>query len=351
MKSIKHQCFICLTLIWISFVPEICLAAEKINLRFPTLYNPNALAGRLYLQPLDVHDDIVVTGWSFTFELGSAVDYNVYFKENNGDDELTVNYNIFSFALSKDIAIASQNIELGATLRIHQDKKNTLLSDLVRDFHDMFPSDGFGQVPPKNQYYGEIGNNNTEVIADSGDIFLSTLQLSGKYQIWRDSGLGTYKPNLTLKLSTRIPFSGKDFDTLGVALSAGLSKEVFKQFYLLGSGGIIYQNLDQNDFKASNLKVKDIALDCFVGSIWDFGEKENWYAQLGTRWASERISYSENQDSAESSWTILFGLNYRTLLKNGDLVDFYINCSEDLPGIGHGLEPDFGVYSGFSYHL
>ena len=352
MKNFKRQsAVLCLTLFFLSLMTGVGLAAEQINLRFPVLYNPNALAGRLYLQPLDVHDDVVVKGWSFSFELGSAVDYNVYFKESEGDDELTVNYNTYSFALSKDISLASRDIELGAVLRIHQDKKSTLLSSLVRNFHDAFPSDGFGEVPPEDQYFGEIGDNNTEIIADSGNVFLSTLQLSGKYQLLEDAGLGTYQPNLTLKLSTRIPLSGKDFDTFGVALSAGLSKEVFNQFFLIGSGGVAYQDLEQSDFNATNLNVDDIAIDCFVGSIWDFGEKENWYAQLGTRWSSERISYSENPDSAESGWIILFGLNYRTLLNNGDLVGFYFNCSEDLPGLGHGLESDFGVYSGFTYHL
>ena len=338
-------------LLLLLLLPTSSLAEEPVGLRFPVLYNPNALAGRLYLQPLDVHDDVVVKGWSFGFELGTAADYNVYFKENDGDDELTVNYNIFSFVATKDVSIFSQDIELGAIVRVHQDKKKTLLSQLVREFHDAFPSDGFGEVPPKGQYYGKVGNNDTEVIADSGDIFISTLQLSGKYQLLSDAGLGTYRPNLTLKLSTRIPLSSKSFDTFGLALSAGLSKEVFEQIYLIGSGGVIYQDLDQDDFDANNLDVEDVVVDCFVGSIWDFGVRENWYAQLGTRWSSERITYSENSDSAEASWIILFGINYRTVRENGNSIDFYLNCSEDLPGLGHGLEPDFGVYSGFSYHL
>jgi len=352
MKIFKRQCGILpFVLFFLLLTSGVAFAAEQINLRFPVLYNPNALAGRLYLQPLDVHDDVVVKGWSFTFEVGSAVDYNIYFKEKDGDDELTVNYNVYSFALTKDITVADQNIELGAVLRIHQDKKSTLLADLVKNFHNAFPSDGFGEVPPDGQYYGEVGNNDTRIIADSGDIFLSTLQLSGKYQIWEDGGLGTYRPNLTLKFSTRIPLSGKDFDTLGVAISVGLSKEIFNQIYLLGSGGIIYQDLDQSDFNADNLDVDDIATDLFIGTIWDFGKRENWYAQLGTRWSSERIAYSENSDSAESSFIILFGLNYRSILESGALIDYYFNCSEDLPGLGHGLEPDFGVYSGLAYHF
>ncbi len=341
----------CLYFLLIFLFPTLCMAEESLNLRFPVLYNPNALAGRLYLQPLDVHDDVVVKGWTFGFELGSAADYNIHFKENKNDDELTVNYNIFSFVAAKDISLFSHDIELGAVVRVHQDKKKTLLSELVRGFHEAFPSDGFGEVPPKGQYYGKVGNNNTEVIADSGDIFISTLQLSGKYQLLRDSGLGTYTPNLTLKLSTRIPLSNKSFDTFGLALSAGASKEIFEQIYLIGSTGVVYQDLDQKDFDADNLDVENVVVDCFIGSIWDFGVSENWYAQVGTRWSSERIAYSENSDSSEASWIILFGINYRALLDSGDAIDFYFNCSEDLPGLGHGLEPDFGIYSGFSYHL
>ncbi len=351
MKKLKMKAVLGFVLVLLPLLSGTGFAAEQLNLRFPVLYNPNALAGRLYLQPLDVHDDVVVRGWSFAFELGSAVDYNSYFKEKDGDEELTVNYNTFSFALSKDITLASRNIEFGAILRLHQDKESTVLADLVKKFHNAFPSDGFGEVPPDGQYYGKVGNNNTEVIADSGDIFMGTLQLSGKYQLWEDGGLESYRPNLTFKLSTRIPLSGKSFDTLGIALSAGTSKEVFEQIYFIGSAGLVYQDLDQSDFDADNLDVDDIAVDCFIGSIWDFGARENWYAQLGMRWSSERIAYTENSESAESSWIILFGLNYRAILESGNLVDVYLNCSEDLPGLGHGLEPDFGVSFGLSYHL
>ncbi len=347
----KWQWFVCLSFVAVMcFVPQICEPAETVNLRFPVLYNPNALAGRLYLQPLEVHDDSVTKGWTVSFDVGSATDYNVYFKEYDGDEELTANYNVFSFALSKDVTIASQAVELGAILRINQDKKNTILADLTESYHGMF-SDGFGKTPPDGQYYGEVGNNQTRIIADSGDVFLSTLQLSGKYQLWEDKGLGTLRPNVTLKISGRIPLSSKDFDTAGIALSLGFSKEVLRQFYLIGAGGLIYQDLSQEDFNADNLDVEKFAIDCFAGSIWDLGKQNDWYLQLGTRWSSERISYSTNPESAESSWNVLLGISYRVVRENGDLVDLFLNFTEDIPGFSHGLDPDFGVYGGFSFYL
>ncbi len=328
-----------------------CALADNVHLRFPVLYNPNALAGRLYLQPLDVHDDTLTKGWAISFDVGSATDYNIYFSQSDDDEELTVNTNIFSLAFSKDCQVASIPLELGAGIRVHQDKESTFLADVAESYHDLMPSDGFGKIPPDGQYYGEVGNNHTAVIAESGDIFISTLQLYGKYQLWEDKGPETMLPNLTLKLCGRIPLTNYDFDRPGIAFSAGLSKEVFKQVYLLGAAGIVYQDLEQEDFNADNLTIKKIAVDLFFGTIWDWGVRDDWYLQLGMRRSSKRISYSTNPESAESSWNVHFGLSYRTTRKNGDIVDFFLNFTEDIPGFGHGLEPDIAVYGGLSYHL
>ena len=349
--ALKQWQVACLSLLTLLLqAPATSFTAQQPGLRFPILYNPNALAGRLYLQPLDVHDDVVNTAWNISFELGSATDYNVYFKEADGDEEWTVNSNIFSLAVAKDLTIGSQLFELGAGLRVHQDKDSTILADLTESYHGIF-GDGFGKTPPDDQYYGEVGNNNTSLVADSGDIFITTLQLSGKYQLLTDQGSGSWQPNLTLKLSSRIPVSGKDFDRFGIGLSAGLSKKVLQQVYLLAAAGIIYQDLSQEDFNADNLDVETIAVDCFGGAIWDIGRADAWYFQLGSRWSSERVAYSENSGSAESSWNALFGAAYRLNRDNGRPVDIYVNFTEDIPGLGHGLEPDFAVYSGVSFFL
>ncbi len=345
-----RQFFLFSLLVLLLSAPADCFAAANSSLRFPVLYNPNALAGRLYLQPLDVHDDVVSTGWNISFELGSATDYNVYFKESDGDGEWTVNSNIFSLAVTKDVAIGSQVFELGGGLRVHQDKDSTILADLTESYHGIF-GDGFGKTPPDGQYYGEVGNNNTRLIADSGDIFITTLQLSGKYQLMTDRGRESWQPNLTIKLSSRVPVSGKDFDRFGIALSAGLSKEVLHQLYLLASAGIIYQDLSAEDFNADNLDVDTTAVDCFAGAIWDIGRADGWYLQAGSRWSSQRVAYSTNPGSSESSWNVLFGTTYRLIRENGSPVDIYLNFTEDIPGFGHGLEPDFAVYSGVSFFL
>jgi hypothetical protein len=337
-------------LVLLLLAPGSGFTGQDTGLRFPLLYNANALAGRLYLQPLDVHDDVVNRGWNISFELGSATDYNVYFKESDGDEEWTVNSNIFSLAASRGLTIGSQLFEFGAGLRVHQDKDNTLLADLTESYHGIF-GDGFGKTPPDGQYYGKVGNNNTRLIADSGDVFITTLQLSAKYQLLSDQGTGSWQPNLTLKLSSRIPLSGKDFDRFGIGLSAGLSKEVLNQFYLLAAAGIIYQDLSKEDFNADNLDVDKTAVDCFAGVLWDIGRADAWYLQLGSRWSSKRVAYTENSGSAESSWNVLFGGAYRLIRDNGRPVDIYLNFTEDIPGFGHGLEPDFAVYGGVSFFL
>ncbi|MFA6009713.1 MAG: hypothetical protein WC799_07005, partial [Desulfobacteraceae bacterium] len=131
--------------------------------RFPVLSNPNALAGRLYLQPLSDHDDRVIEATVLSASYGSATDYNIHFVENEGDRELTVNTNIYSISMSKGFSLSGKMVETGGVLRAYQDMRKTWGSELVKNYHEAFPSDGFGNVPPDGQFYGSVGENETRV--------------------------------------------------------------------------------------------------------------------------------------------------------------------------------------------
>ncbi|MFA6009714.1 MAG: hypothetical protein WC799_07010, partial [Desulfobacteraceae bacterium] len=177
------------------------------------------------------------------------------------------------------------------------------------------------------------------------ELYLSTLQLYAKTQIFRERK-GSSLPDLALKLTGRIPLSSNNFDTPGVAITAGLSKQLTRNLSFMGSGGVAFQNLTSEDFNTDNLKVSHWTLDLFSGLCWDMGQENGWYAQAGLRWSSERISYRNNPESAGHGYVVHFGPVYRTKTKKGGLLEYFISCSEDIPGLGYGLEPDVGFYAG-----
>lgn len=313
--------------------------------RFPDLYNPNAVAGRLYIQPLGIHDDKVLSSGELSVSYGTFADYNVHFVEQEGDDELTVNTNIYTLTFAHPVDVAGTRLELGGVFRAHQDMRSTWWSWVVKKYHRAFPSDGFGQVPPDDQYYGAVGNNETRVIGKSREFYLNTLQLHAKYQVFTED---RHLLNMAVKLSTRIPLSGKSFDRPGLGLSAGFSKALRPGLNAIGSAGLSFQDLDKRDFNADNLDVSSWVLDLFGGLMWDMGDPGGWYAQAGMRYSSERVSYSANPDSADGGVVVHFGPVYRFREKNGRIMEWFLSCSEDIPGLGYGLEPDVGGYTGFS---
>lgn len=338
-------CFFCLTLSWTASASA---QTADYPLRFPVLSNPNALAGRLYLQPLSDHDDRVIESMELSVSFGSATDYNVHFIAHEGDKELTVNTNIYSLSMSRGFSLFGKTLETGGVLRSFQDMKKTWGSELVKGYHEAFPSDGFGNIPPSGQYYGGVGENETRVIGRNRELYLTTLQLYAKTQIFRERP-GSPLPDLAVKLSGRIPLSRNTFDTPGVALTAGLSKQLTRSLSFMGSGGVVFQDLNNKDFNADNLRVSHWALDVFSGLCWDMGQQEGWYAQAGLRWSSKRISYRSNPESAGPGYVAQFGPVYRTKTKSGSLLEYFITCSEDIPGLGYGLEPDVGFYAGVAW--
>lgn len=319
-----------------------------IPLRFPVLSNPNAVAGRLYLQPLGEHDDQAIEPLTVSADFGSATDYNVHFVEKEGDRELTVNTNIYSFAVTKGFSLFGKSWETGTQVRLYQDMRQTWGSELVKNYHEAFPSDGFGHVPPDGQFYGCIGDNQTPVIGNNREFYLTTVQLHAKTQILRDQP-GRPIPDLALKLTARIPTSGKPFDTQGIGLTAGLSKQLTASLSFMGSAALVYQALSEEDFNANNLTVEPLAVDLFAGACWDMGLEDGWYAQGGLRWSSERVAYKDNSESAGPAYVVHFGPVYRSQPKRWGFYEYFISFSEDIPGLGYGLEPDVAFFTGLAF--
>ncbi|MBU1169131.1 MAG: hypothetical protein KKD44_06145 [Proteobacteria bacterium] len=329
------------------FFPAHPLWAEPMDesYRFPDLYNPNPLGGRIWLQPLGIHDDRVTDHAEICLNFGSSTDYNVNFIETPGDKELTVNTNIYTLSLARSMDMVGRRVEMGGIFRSHQDMRSTLGSSLVKRYHEAFPSDGFGHVPPEGQYYGAVGDNETAVIGESREFYLNTLQLYAKYQLCRET---TGFMDSALKLSIRVPLSGKSFDKRGIALSAGFSKQMGPHLRAIGSGGLVFQDLDAKDFDANNLDVASWVYDVFAGLVWDMGRPGGWYAQAGMRYASKRVSYIQNSDSAAAAVVTHFGPVYRFREKQGRVIEWFMSFNEDIPGLGYGLEPDVAFYTGVS---
>ncbi len=331
-------------LTFLGFAGTVPAGQDVYPFRFPELSNPNAVGGRLYLQPLGDRDHRVLENTEITVSFGSATDYNVHFVEKDGDRELTVNTNTYSLGLTRGFTLFGRPLETGGVFRDYQDMRKTWGSELVKHYHESF-SDGFGEVPPDGQFDGAVGENETRVIGKNREFYLNTLQVYAKTQILRERP-GSALPDLAVKLSGRIPLTGKPFDTPGIGLSAGLSKRLSPAFSFIGAAGWLFQDLSARDFNATNLRVRHFAFDLFSGILWDMGEAEGWYTQMGMRWASERISYRANSDSAGPSYVVHFGPAYRVRTKEGRTLEIFLSCSEDIPGLGHGLEPDVGFYTG-----
>lgn len=327
--------------------PGVLLAeTSPLPYRFPDVYNPNPVAGRIFIQPLGVHDHRVLEKGEISVSYGSATDYNVHFLENPGDEELTVNTNVYSLTFAHGVDVLGAVVEFGGVFRSHQDMRETWGSNLVKNYHEAFPSDGFGHVPPDGQYYGAVGNNDTPVIGESREFYLHTLQLHAKYQLLKEE---SGRPlDLAFKFSLRVPLSSKTFDRAGYGLTAGCSKTLIPGLRLIGSVGLAYQDIDKQDFNADNLDVTPFIYDLFAGLLWDMGEPEAWYVQAGMRYASERVAYFENPESADPAVVAHFGPVYRFKQTNGRTLEWFLSCSEDIPGLGYGLEPDVSFYTGIS---
>lgn len=345
MKNYFLSVVLCVLCVFTGTAHQSSANEHSIPYSLPSLYNPNPVAGRLYLQPIGTNEDRVVSGTQIELGLGSSVDYNIYFTEKPGDanNRLTVNSNIFTLKLSRDFSMGTLPVEIGGIARSHQDKRETLLANMIKNYHEFM---SFGNIPPEGRFYGTIGDDGARVIGDSGEFFLTTFQIYAKMQLLQEGGVSSPEPNWSVKLSFRVPASDYAFDTNGISVSTGVSKTVFPQFMLAGALGVIYQDLSQDDFHTTSIRVEKWAYDAFLGCIWDMGKEGGWYFSSGLRISSERISYIKNSTSAEISYCTHWRLSYRKKMPSGQYWEFFMNCNEDLPGLGHGLEPDFRLQLG-----
>jgi len=329
--------------------------ADDIVYRFPETHNPNPIAGRLYLQPIGAHDDQVVDGLHVDVSVNSYSEYNRRFHDGRygpgevdptqgvpAPDLLFMNGNTFQVTISQGFKIRGFKVEAGAIVRSYLERENSEMQVFLAAFHSVGDNSP-GHIPPPGQSWnGTLGGQQTVVIGKDGQIYLTTAELYAKLQLLEEK---EWIPNLSIKLSARIPLSGLPFDSWGAGVSVGLSKKIFDWLTFIGAASVQYQDLNQGSFNASNLSVHPWTYDLFGGFVVDPGAPGGFYLTMGFRYSSVRIEYSSNPDSADPSYILHASLNYQ--LQSG--WELYFFCSEEIPQWDAALEPDFIAGFGASY--
>lgn len=309
---------------------------HNLNYRFPEMYNSNALAGRLYLQPVGPHEDQVSPDFNLDLSLSIAAEYRPNFNDTaKSYDPMRYNTNLLTVRTSKGFNLNTLDFEVGGVWRLVQDKDNSFLAEFLRWFHRIIGSKG--HIPNNVPYGAVIGNGNASVIGSDGNIYLLSPELYAKFQILEEQEKNNI-PNLSLKLSCRVPISNDNFDTWGFGLSTGISKGFAENFRYKAAIALVYQDLYSNDFDATDLGVNRFAYDLFGGIGYDFGNPGGFYSDLGLRYSNERIVYTDNSDSATPAVVVHGAINYLSKDKSWEI---FSGFSEEITAISRALEPDF----------
>ena len=344
--KLKIPVWICVFFITVTGWPVHAFSQDldpQLNYRYPKLYNSNAVAGRLYLQPIGPYEDQVLQDLHMDLSLSVAAGYRPYFNDAaDSYDPMRYNTNLLTMRASKGFIIDSREIEVGGILRIVQDNDSSFLSDFLRWFHRVIGSKG--HIPDDVPYGAVVGNGHASLVGGSGNVYLLAPEFYTKIQILAEQKKNKL-PNLSLKLSCRIPVSSDDFDTWGFGLSMGATKQFARKFRYKAAMALVYQDLSATDFNATDLDVASFAYDFFGGIGYDFGKKGGFYSDLGLRYSNERVAYKDNPDSATAAVVVHGGINYLSENRNWEI---FTSLGEEITGISHALEPDFILCVGIS---
>lgn len=327
--------------------------------RLPELFNTNALAGRLYLQPIGPYEYKVIEGLKIDGTIFTAGEYNRFF--HNGaygegkisqEDEFKTpafyhNNRYYTLRISYGYKLKGFKLESGAIFRVQQDViEDSEMSVFLLEFHSIGDNSP-GHIPstglPMN---GVIGNNNTLVLGDNGQLYLGSADLYTKLQVLEKGDI-KWIDNLAVKASVRVPIKSDEFNNFGFGLSIGAEKELLSWLSLVGAASLSYQDLEAEDFNADDIEVKNYAWDIYLGFVFDPGDKGGFYIDAGLRFSNERISYIDNRTSSRFANVIHMSLNWER--KSG--WTYYLGIGEEIPNLDGALEPDFVAFIGAEYRL
>lgn len=330
---------------------------DDVFYRFPDLYNPNPIGGRLYLQPIGPHEDRVVEGLVISVSYLTSSEFNRKFHDSAkfrgkwphdeaiNDSLLYMNSRMLQIRVSHGFKIRGFKFEAGAIVRTFQDTSESEMKVFLAEFHDVI---GSPNPSPDQPYNGTVGKGRTVVIGPDGQIYMTTAELYAKVQLL-DNSEKEYIPNLSLKFSVKVPISGLAYDTWGVGISAGVSQKITDWLTFIAAGSVSYQDLSSDVFGGdNNLLVRRWVYDLFGGVVIDPFAKGGFYMTLGLRYSSVRMTYGSNPDSSHETYVAVVSLNYLSPHRDWEVRVFF---SEEIPGLEGGLEPDFSFGVNFTYYL
>lgn len=330
---------------------------DEVVYRLPDMYNTNPLAGRLYVQPIGPYEHKVIEGLKIDASVSTSGEYNRFFHDGTyGVGKIPKEYEhlgdipyhnsrAYNLRVSYGYKLKGFKLESGVILRTQQDStKDTEMSIFLLEFHKL-QGNSPGHIPSPNlNMSGVVGNNQTLVIGDEGQVYLGSADLYTKLQVLEKGDI-KWIDNLAVKATVRIPIKNDPFNNFGAAVSMGLDKEIYTWLSFVGAASLGYQDLKKGDFDADNIDVQNIAWDVYVGLVWDPGKKGGFYMNAGVRFSNSRISYVDNPTSSRFANVLLLSANYET--KNGIVI--YFTIGEEIPNLDGALEPDLVAYLGLEY--
>lgn len=307
------------------------------------MYNPNVIGGRLFVQGLTYNDDRVIEKWVVGRGITTVADNMRHFRYTNNTQTPVANQYINTIYVSKGFYINGMPFEVGGVYRHHQDVAFSYLADFLDNFHVAIGQEN--TVPSEeNIFRATVGENKTSVIGQDGEIFWQSLHLHFKHQLldeWKTEKM----PNLSYKLTMRLPLTEQTFDIFGFSASIAMSKIFGDRFYVIASANMSYQDMNRQHFNSTDplLVINRFHGDIFVGVTVDFAKIGGWYITLGHRISSRRIYYiHKNRDEKireiKGAQIEYIKLSY---LHNKQNLEFNFSIQEDLIFSFAVTEPDF----------
>ena len=319
---------------------------------FLDIYNPDPVGGRLFVQPLSFHEDVVVEDWFFGESVITSSSYSRFFFSDARSNAPASSQVINSIYVSKGININGFRFEFGGIYRIHQDIRESNLSRFLDSLHRAI-NQSSNIAPEAHRFQTSAGRDGVSLIGPNGEWFMETLQVYTKYQLLYDEP-GKHTPNLSLKLTLRLPVTTNSFDTLGVALSMGMSKRIGQGHKFLFAGDICYQGIDRSSFQTRDpdLMVRQWYAEIFAGFSLELGKPGGWYMTLGHRYSSRKVYYRRHPDTQIDNRQQASHIEYLKIAysSRGKKWEFYLMAQEDLFLPFRALEPDFLINGGVVFH-
>ncbi|MBP6218939.1 MAG: hypothetical protein KA436_10165, partial [Oligoflexales bacterium] len=129
--------------------------AEHLFPRVPSSFNPNPVAGRLYVQGLENFDDRVLVPFIVESSYSQIAEYNFNFHPAAESWSQLMNVHMIKVHVSQghaELPFLKKKIEFGMTHRFYIDDHQTSYSQFLKSFHKVIDSPK--EIPAEGTPYG-----------------------------------------------------------------------------------------------------------------------------------------------------------------------------------------------------